>query len=67
MEFVIRGVLMACGSCYRVDFSHIKRQGSRPTYLLAKHAFGIVDFETWMEDIPCFLEQALIHDVSILV
>ena len=67
MESVIRGVLMVCGFCYKVDFSHIKRQGNRLVHLLAKHALGIVDFETWMEDSSCFLEQTLIHDVSLLV
>nr|POF04987.1 hypothetical protein CFP56_18443 [Quercus suber] len=51
VESVIRGVLMACGSCYRVDFSHIKRQGNRSAHFLAKHALGIVDFETWMESL----------------
>ena len=58
---------MACGSCYKVDFSHIKRQGNSPARLLAKYALGIVDYETWVEASPCFLEQALIHDVSFLV
>ena len=67
VESVVRGVLMACGSCYKVDFSHIKRQGNSPAHLLAKHALGIVDYETWVEASPCFLEQALIHDVSFLV
>ena len=70
VESIVKGVLMACGSCYKVDFSHIKRQGNSPAHLLAKHALGIVDYETWMarmEASPCFLEQALIHDVSFLV
>ena len=56
VESVVRGVLMACGSRYKVDFSHIKRQGNSPAHLLAKHALGIVDYETWMEASPCFLE-----------
>ena len=67
VESIVREVLMACRSCYKVDFSHIKRPGNSPTHLLAKHALGIVDYETWMEASPCFLEQALIHDVSFLV
>ena len=67
VESIVREVLMACGSCYKVDFSHIKRQGNSQAHLLGKHALGIVDYETWMEASPCFLEQALIHDVSFLV
>ncbi|XP_030936298.1 uncharacterized protein LOC115961457 [Quercus lobata] len=58
VESIARGVLMACGSCYKVDFSHIKRQGNSLAHLLAKHALGIVDYEPWMEASPCFLEQA---------
>ena len=81
LESVIKGILMVCGSCYQVDFSHIKKQSNGLVHLLVKQALGIVDFETWMflkkkkkknfetwmEDSPCFLEQALIHDVSPLV
>uniref|UniRef100_A0A7N2ME92 RNase H type-1 domain-containing protein n=1 Tax=Quercus lobata TaxID=97700 RepID=A0A7N2ME92_QUELO len=60
---VIRGILMSCGPLKRIDFSHVKRQGNRLAHLLAKHALGIADYLTWMEETPCFLEQALLHDV----
>ena len=64
VALVIRGMLMSCGAFYQVDFSHIRRQGNRPTHLLAKHVLGIVDYSTWIEENPYFLMQALIHDVS---
>ena len=35
----------------------------QPTYLQIKHAQCIVDFNTWMEENPNFIEQALTHDV----
>ena len=54
---------MARESCYKVDFSHIKREGNSPAHLLVKYDLGIDDYETWMEASPCFLEQPLIHDV----
>ena len=41
----------------------VKRKGNRPAHLLAKYAEGIDDFIIWMEENPCFLEQALSHDV----
>ena len=46
-----------------VEFSHVRRQGNRPAHLQARHALGIVDYVTWIEENPCFLEQALDHDV----
>ena len=67
VESVIRGIIMVCGNCYKIDFSHVRRLGNRSAHLLAKHPIGIVDFETWMEDSSYFLEQALVHDVSHLV
>ena len=47
----------------RLQFSHVKRKGNRPAHLLAKYAGGIDDFIVWIEENPCFLEQALSHDV----
>ena len=60
---------MICGSvsishefCH-VVFSHVRRQGNCPTHLLTKHALGIDDFSVWIEEVPCFLQQALLKDV----
>ena len=64
---VILSALGFCGLFRQVDFSHIRRKGNTPTHLLAKHAIGIVDFVAWMEETPCFLMQALTHDVSISI
>ena len=61
---VTQGVLDLNIGFNRVEFSHVKRQGNRPTHVLAKHAFGITDFIAWIEETPCFLGQALIHDVT---
>ena len=47
-----------------VDFSHVGRNGNRPAHLLVKHALGIADLSIWVEEIPCFLEQALNQDVT---
>ena len=57
---------MSCGLSDRIDFSHVKRQDNKLAHLLAKHVLGIVDYLTWMEEIPCFLEQALLHDVHFI-
>ena len=49
-----------------VDFSHVGRNGNRPTHLLAKHALSIAGLSVWVEEIPCFLEQALNQDVVVI-
>ncbi|XP_023897130.1 uncharacterized protein LOC112009010 [Quercus suber] len=63
---VIWGILMSCGPLDRIDFSHVKMQGNRPAQMLAKHALGCADYLTWMEETPCFLEQALLDDVNFI-
>ncbi|KAL0005102.1 hypothetical protein SO802_012663 [Lithocarpus litseifolius] len=60
---IIYGILDSCNDIHNVRFSHVKRKGNTHAHLLAKHACGIVDYLVWMEENPCFLEQALHHDV----
>ena len=64
---IISGALGSCGMFRQVDFSHIRRQGNKPAHLLAKYAKCIVDYVAWIEETPCFLMQALTHDVSISI
>ncbi|KAL0005544.1 hypothetical protein SO802_013105 [Lithocarpus litseifolius] len=45
-EPVTIGMHALCRDFGRVEFSHVRRQGNRPTHLLAKHAQSIVDFST---------------------
>ena len=44
-------------------FSRIKRQGSRPAHILAQYAKDILSYETWIEDYPCMIEVAPVHNV----
>ena len=60
---IVDGMRDLCKVFRRLEFSHVKRKGNRPAHLLAKYAGGIDDFIVWMEENPCFLEQALSHDV----
>ncbi|XP_050263199.1 uncharacterized protein LOC126707515 [Quercus robur] len=48
-----------------VDFAHVGRNGNKPAHLLARHALGIADLSVWVEETPCFLEQALKQDVFV--
>ena len=61
---VISGILGMYGVGSWIDFSHVRRQGNKLAHLLAKYASGLDDYMTWMEENPCFLEQALLHDLS---
>lgn len=60
---VIYGSVFVSHEFRHVDFSHVCWQGNRPAHLLAKHALCTNDFSVWIEEIPCFLEQALLQDV----
>jgi len=60
---IICGIQSSCYDVRKVVYSHVCRQENRPAHILAKHAINIVDFMVWMEENPCFLEQALHHDV----
>ena len=47
-------------------FSHVKRQGNRPTHLLASFAKGIDSYVTWLEETPSFIESSILHDAMYL-
>ena len=63
---VVSSIKVLCGAIRGVEFSHTRRQCNRLAHLLAKQASGISDFIAWLEENPCFIEQALCHDVSLL-
>ena len=44
MAPIIEGILDLSKDFRRVQFSHIRRQGNRPTHLPAKHLSSIVDY-----------------------
>lgn len=60
---IIQRVQELCKEFRWVEFSHVRRQGNSPAYLLARHVLGIVDYVTWIEENPYFHEQVFDHDV----
>ena len=60
---IIQRVQELCKEFCGVEFSHVRRQGNSPAHLLVRHALGIVDYVTWIEKNPYFLEQVFDHDV----
>ncbi|KAK9984957.1 hypothetical protein SO802_034482, partial [Lithocarpus litseifolius] len=61
---LIYGVQVASNEFRNVNLSRVCRSGNLLAYLLAKYALDINDFSAWIEESPCFLQQALLHDVS---
>ena len=61
---VVQGMRDMCKQFCAIMFSHVKRKGNKPAYLLAKHVCGVDDFITWIEETLCFIEQALLDDVT---
>ena len=49
-----------------VNFSHVCRTGNKPAHILARQAQNLVNDVIWIKEIPCYIQQALIQDVSIL-
>ena len=41
---------------------HIKRHGNTPAHCLARHAKGLDNFVTWIEETPSFIESVVIQD-----
>ena len=42
VESIIVGIQDFCNNFHSVEFSHIRRHGNEPAFLLAKHAFSVV-------------------------
>ena len=57
--------IAAAHSFHRADFAHVGCNGNRPAHLHARHALGIANLSVWVEETPCFLEQALNQDVFV--
>ena len=46
-----------------VGYSHVRRTGNKLAHILAWQAQSFVNDVMWIEEIPCYIQQALIHDV----
>ena len=62
---LVYSFVAATYSFRNVDFAYVDRNGNRPAHLLARHALGIANLSVWVEESPCFLEQALNQDVIV--
>ena len=63
VDAVIMGIKEVSADFHHIAFTHIGRQGNKPAHLLAKYAKCIDNTLVWIEETPCVIKQALIHDV----
>ena len=49
-----------------VYFSHVHRIGNKPIHILARQAQNLINDVIWIEEIPCYIQQALIQDIFVL-
>ena len=49
-----------------VNFSHVHRSGNKLAHILARQAQNLVNDIIWIEEISCYIQQALIQDVFVL-
>ena len=64
VDAVIIGIKEMSTDFHHIAFTHVGRQGNKPAHLLAKYAKSIDNTLVWIEETPCVIKQALIHDVS---
>ena len=60
------GMQLINSEFHLVNVSHVRRQGNKPTHLLAKFALSIDDSCVWIGESPSCIVQALIQD-SVIV
>ncbi|KAL0017569.1 hypothetical protein SO802_004638 [Lithocarpus litseifolius] len=60
---LIYGIKAGSNELRNVYFFHVCRSENLLAHLLAKFVVGISDYFAWIEECPCFLEQAIIQDV----
>ena len=60
---IVEGIHVLGSEIDVVNFSHVHRSGNKPAHLLARQALSFVNDVIWIEEIPCYIQQALIQDV----
>ena len=62
---IMYGISSLLSTFRRFSISHVGRKVNQVAHLLAKHAQGVEQYVTWIEESPCFLEHALSTDVLV--
>ena len=64
IETITESILAQVDRFRFVSFTHVKRDGNRPSHILAQFAKQVGDFVVWLEETPNLIEDACSQDVS---
>ena len=62
---IVEGIHVLSPDVGIVGYSHVRRTGNKPAHILARQALSFVNDVIWIEEIPCCIQQTLIHDVLV--
>nr|POE55600.1 hypothetical protein CFP56_64294 [Quercus suber] len=60
---IVEGIHFLSSDVGIVGYSQVQRTGNQPAHILARQAQSLVNDVIWIEEIPCYIQQAFIHDV----
>ncbi|XP_030924592.1 uncharacterized protein LOC115951551 [Quercus lobata] len=66
VDAIMKGIHELGAEIGVVHFSHVRNIDNKPAHILARQAQNLVNDVIWIEEIPCYIQQALIQDVSVL-
>ena len=66
IDAIVEGIHELGAEIGVVNFSHVRRIGNKPAHMLARQAQNLVNDVIWIEEIPCYIQQALFQDISVL-
>ena len=59
---IVGGTLHRLQAFQRTQFQHVNREANQATHTLARHAKGISEFITWIEESPPFLKALVFRE-----
>lgn len=65
IENIVSGIHNKLQHFRQHQMLHVKRQGNTPAHNLARHAKGLDNFATWIEETPFFIESPAIQNAML--
>ena len=55
---LVYGITTTAHNFRNVNFSHVRRTRNKSAHLLARHAYGIINYCAWIEESHCFFRTS---------